>query len=65
MSYRTFELKYCERCGGLGVRRPHSGAAYCFGCAHMMRNFLVRPPSLPERPRITSVFLLMKEARYA
>ena len=26
------ELKYCERCGGLGVRQPGSGQVYCKEC---------------------------------
>jgi len=28
-----FELKYCERCGGLFLRPPAAGAVYCGGCA--------------------------------
>jgi hypothetical protein len=26
------ELKYCERCGALGVRECGAGAVYCDGC---------------------------------
>jgi hypothetical protein len=26
------ELKYCERCGGLGVRETDSGQIYCLDC---------------------------------
>lgn len=44
MSYSSYELKYCERCGGLGVRRSQSGVPYCCDCEQMMRAFL------PARP---------------
>ena len=27
-----FELKYCERCGGLFLRRPAETRVYCAGC---------------------------------
>jgi len=30
------ELKYCERCGGLWLRRIGSRNAYCHGCEHQM-----------------------------
>jgi len=26
------ELKYCERCGGLFLRRPATDVVYCAGC---------------------------------
>jgi len=47
MGYSTYELKYCERCGGLGLRRSNLGLPYCFACEEMMRRFLLRPPSSP------------------
>jgi hypothetical protein len=28
----TVELKYCERCGGLWIRRPGQEVAYCGKC---------------------------------
>jgi hypothetical protein len=28
-----FELKYCERCGGLWLRPVGGGQVYCVGCA--------------------------------
>jgi|tagenome__1003787_1003787.scaffolds.fasta_scaffold18169829_1 Transcription factor zinc-finger len=31
------ELKYCERCGGLWLRREGNHAAYCATCAPEMR----------------------------
>ena len=42
MRYSSYELKYCERCGGLGVRRSKSGPPYCCECEQMMRAFLPR-----------------------
>ena len=44
MTYSTYELKYCERCGGLGLRRDKSGLPYCDDCEQMMQRFLVQPP---------------------
>jgi hypothetical protein len=31
-----FELKYCERCGGLWVRPVGGGQVYCVACADAM-----------------------------
>jgi hypothetical protein len=31
-----FELKYCERCGGLWLRPVGSGQIYCVGCGSEM-----------------------------
>ncbi|MFZ1008953.1 MAG: hypothetical protein WAN65_19085 [Candidatus Sulfotelmatobacter sp.] len=31
-----FELKYCERCGGLWLRPAGGGQTYCAGCARQM-----------------------------
>jgi hypothetical protein len=42
----VLELKYCERCGGLGLRRPHSSETYCESCAR-----LLLPPVLSLRGR--------------
>jgi len=42
MRYSSYELKYCERCGGLGLRRNQSGSPYCSDCEQMMRAFLPR-----------------------
>jgi hypothetical protein len=30
------ELKYCERCGGLGLRPVGGGQTYCASCARAM-----------------------------
>ena len=43
MEPTTFELKYCERCGALGVRRLHSSESYCEPCAQVLTHYL--PPS--------------------
>jgi hypothetical protein len=43
MTYSSYELKYCERCGGLGLRRQESGQPYCSDCEQMMQHFLLRP----------------------
>ncbi len=32
----TFELKYCERCGALALRRSHSSENYCEPCAQLL-----------------------------
>jgi hypothetical protein len=50
MTYSAFELKYCERCGGLGMRRDHSGLPYCRSCAQMMQRFLIAPMVIQEQP---------------
>lgn len=50
MTYSIFDLKYCERCGGLGLRRNNSGLSYCRPCTQMMRDFSIRPnPALVQR----------------
>jgi len=36
MEGTTLELKYCERCGSLGVRRPDSAENYCEACARLL-----------------------------
>jgi hypothetical protein len=36
MEGTTLELKYCERCGGLGLRRPGSTDNYCEACARVL-----------------------------
>jgi hypothetical protein len=46
------ELKYCEGCGGLGVRECGGGQVYCDDCARKMAEVAVsktpsRRPTLP------------------
>ena len=36
MNATSLELKYCERCGALGVRRPDSNHNYCRHCAGVL-----------------------------
>ncbi len=47
-----FELKYCERCGGLWSRRCQAAAVYCSPCARQMidisRRRLRQQPSSPN-----------------
>jgi hypothetical protein len=38
-----FELKYCERCGGLWLRPVGGGQVYCVGCGRAMAK--LPPPS--------------------
>ncbi len=40
-----FELKYCERCGGLWVRPVGGGQIYCTTCARAMAEL---PPASHE-----------------
>lgn len=50
MTYSSYELKYCERCGGLGLRRNQSGLPYCCDCEQMMRRFLPGPAAATTAP---------------
>ncbi len=50
MTYSSYELKYCERCGGLGLRRSKSGLPYCWECEQMLRAFLPRPAARSAEP---------------
>jgi hypothetical protein len=45
MTYSSYELKYCECCGGLGLRRSHSGLPYCSECEQMMQHLSPRQQS--------------------
>lgn len=50
MTYSSYELKYCERCGGLGLRRSKSGPPYCCDCAQMLRAFMPRSAAQNAAP---------------
>ena len=50
MTYSSYELKYCERCGGLGLRRSKSGLPYCCDCEQILRAFLLAPPVATATP---------------
>lgn len=38
MQPTTYELKYCERCGSLRLRRAASTETYCEPCGQMLLN---------------------------
>ena len=46
------ELKYCERCGALWLRRRGTGKVYCEACTSEIPNFPLcgRRPSRPHLP---------------
>jgi hypothetical protein len=46
-----FELKYCERCGGLWLRPVGGGQVYCVACGREMAKM---PPASYERKRVES-----------
>jgi hypothetical protein len=54
-----FELKYCERCGGLWLRPAGGGQVYCVACGRAMAELPpascirsgVGNPRLPQGPR--------------
>jgi hypothetical protein len=48
-----FELKYCERCGGLWLRPVGGGQVYCVACGRAMGELppLPRKASAPRMPR--------------
>ncbi len=39
MQLATYELKYCERCGSLRLRRAASAEAYCEPCGRILVNY--------------------------
>ncbi len=44
MKPTSYELKYCERCGCLSLRRSHSAETYCDPCGRILTSY-----SLPGR----------------
>lgn len=44
------ELKYCERCGGLLLRRSGSGTVYCRACTEQLRDFPQRTATAKRPP---------------
>ncbi len=52
MQSTTYELKYCERCGSLRLRRTASAGTYCEPCGQMLVAF-----SLPAHAERASVLL--------
>lgn len=55
MRYSSYELKYCERCGGLGLRRNQSGSPYCCDCEQMLRTFLPHPPAAAKAGQLRRI----------
>ena len=63
----TYELKYCERCGSLRLRRPNSAETYCRPCEQVLFNLplpdgarqskllLHKPRTLKNEPSILQV----------
>lgn len=45
------ELKYCEGCGGLGVRECGGGQVYCDSCTRKMEELAVGRGALGRTPR--------------
>lgn len=45
-----FQLKYCERCGGLWLRPDGADAQYCPRCARFMAGLPVARPRHPRKP---------------
>ena len=39
MQLATYELKYCERCGSLRVRRATSAETYCEPCGRILIDY--------------------------
>ena len=39
MQDTTYELKYCERCGSLGLRRSQSSETYCEPCGQLLVHY--------------------------
>ena len=52
MQLATYELKYCERCGSLRLRRSASAETYCEPCGRMLANY-----SLPNHAERASLLL--------
>jgi hypothetical protein len=55
-----FELKYCERCGGLWLRPRDAAAVYCAPCARQMAEAARRwrPPS-PRAAALTALLVAL------
>jgi hypothetical protein len=53
MEVIQLELKYCERCGGLWLRRQGTAGVYCAACAGEMPEFpgLRKSKRIPRLPR--------------
>jgi uncharacterized Zn finger protein (UPF0148 family) len=45
------DLKYCERCGGLWLRRKGDNGVYCAGCYAHFAALPTRGETPPRKPR--------------
>ncbi len=48
----TLELKYCERCGGLWIRRQGEDVVYCGSCRTQMAALLSARSRRGSAPRL-------------
>ncbi len=62
MKVVQLELKYCERCGGLWVRRMGCDGVYCPSCAVEMVDFAF-PSRRRTSPRLPVNHKLEKKSR--
>jgi hypothetical protein len=52
-TFEQLELKYCERCGGLWLRRKGSERIYCVGCVPKMAD--MPGPRTPRTARLQAL----------
>ena len=50
--FEQLELKYCERCGGLWLRRQGSEEVFCAPCAPKMAEFPANGARTGGQPRL-------------
>ncbi len=55
-----FQLKYCERCGGLWLRLDDVATPYCPGCEHFMAELPLRAcqPEIQAAPAACALVAL-------
>ena len=62
----TYELKYCERCGSLGLRQCKSPQSYCRPCGQLILNYSLpadaRRGLLSKTKPVTIAPLILKAA---
>ena len=64
-----FQLKYCERCGGLWLRPAGAAVRYCPVCASFMDELPLRTPRNQRKPLrraldVSAVFLFTLLANF-
>jgi hypothetical protein len=62
--YVELELKYCERCGGLWLRRRGSAGVYCKPCHFIMAEYpsvRARRGRTGDSPRVLEAGIEVKE----